>query len=227
MRPTHQSRLDNERLLQIVASHLGLTQIMSAAWINQRHGKDKRSWDRLVAMGLPIGSIKSRLKGEGYIEIKVWLRPEDYIIYDGKRYRKKCDHHVNVSPFGEILEGQARGRKRSNVNPKYVYCNLDHDWFLAAKRLCDHIKIKSANQLYKRGIQQIVCRGLLRVHLKDNKVHIIPGEDGWSIVRGDGTDLFDWAEPDETKAWIRAYSELVPRVSFFSIGVPKMHEAAK
>ena len=226
MRASHKHRLDNERLLQIVASHLGLSQIMSAAWIHKGTGKTTRSWDQLVAKGLPVASIKSRLKEHGYIEVKVWLRPEDYIIYDGKRYRKKCDHHVNVSPYGEILQGKARGRKRSNVNPKYVYCNLDHQWYLAAKRLSDHVKIKSANKLYKRGIQQLVCRGLLRVHLKDTRIHIVPVEDGWMIVRGNGTPLVDLTETNETDAWIRAYSELVPKVSFFTIGIPKKHEDA-
>ena len=224
MRATHRNKFDNERLLQIVASHLGLPQIMSAAWVHKGTGKTTRGWDKMVAKGLPIGSIKSRIKEGGYIEIKVWLDPADYVLYPGKRYRKKCDVSVNVSPYGEIIPTKKRGRKRSNINPKYVYCNLDHDWFLAAKRLCDHIKIKSANQLYKRGIQQIVCRGLLRVHLKDPQIHIRPIEVGWSIVRGDGTNLFEWTEADETDAWIRAYSELVPKVSFFSIGIPKKHE---
>ena len=225
MRASHKHRLDNERLLQIVASHLGLSQIMSAAWVHKGTGKTNTSYDRLIAKGIPIGSIKSRDKGR-YIEVKVWTDPGDYLLYDGKRFRKKCDHHVNVSPFGEIIQGEARGRKRSNVNPKYVYCNLDHQWYLAAKRLSDHVKIKSANKIYKRGIQQIVCRGLLRVHFKDTKIHMVPGDDGWQIVRGDGTPLVDWTEPNETDAWIRAYSELVPKVSFFTIGIPKKHEDA-
>ena len=76
----------------------------------------------------------------------------------------------------------------------------DHQWYLAAKRLSDHVKIKSANKLYKRGIQQIVCRGLLRVHFKDTKIHMVPGDDGWQIVRGDGTPLVDWTETNETDA---------------------------
>lgn len=220
MRQTHQIKLDQERLLQIVASHLGLPGIVSANRVYRTTGKTDQSWDTIIARGMPIASLKSRRK-LGYIEVKVWLLPEDYLLYDGKRSRKSCDMHVNVSPYGEIIQGKARGRKRSNINPRMVYCRLDHKWYLATKRLVDLTRGASANAFYKMGIQTFVCKGLVRKHLSDPHIVCLPSNDGWKICHPNGERICDWDEPNETEAWIRAYRELIPTVSFFELGLRK------
>ena len=218
MKATHKKKLTRERLLHIVATYLGLDGIMNAGRIHRCATTDRANWDRMIAMDLPIGATK--IRGD-YVEVKVWLDPQAYLLYEGKRSRPSCDHHVNVTMYGEIIKGRGRGRKRSNVNARNVYCRLDHKWYLATKRLVDLTRGSSANAYYKLGIQTFVCKHLVRLHLKDDYVLCLPTDGGWKICRANGERICDWDESSETKAWVRAYKELIPTVSFFELGIRK------
>tara|TARA_R110000803_G_scaffold168468_2_gene231544 strand:+ start:942 stop:1595 length:654 start_codon:yes stop_codon:yes gene_type:complete len=205
-----------ERLLQIIADHLGYDQLFDAARITSTLSKANKLL--LTEVGVPIASTKSR--GD-YIEIKVWEDSYDYLINQHKRSRPKCSKHINVTPYGEIIVGRGRGRKRSNINPRHVYCRLDSKWYQAARMMKHKSRHISCNQIYKEAIIEVICRHLVRQHLGQLVICMPTSDNRWAIIHPDHTPVFTWNAENETEAWTRAYKESVPTTYEWMMGIKK------
>tara|TARA_R110000824_G_scaffold123246_1_gene280944 strand:- start:2752 stop:3315 length:564 start_codon:yes stop_codon:yes gene_type:complete len=162
-------KVSKERILMVVADHLGLDNVVQAFKLRRKSAGD------LTQLNFAVGQIKNQ--GE-YYDVMIWLSIKSFQSDN----RPKCDHRVRVDLFGQLYKKKRVGRRKAVIQKEMVSFTMHP----RDVRLVDEVS-HNRSELLRRAVTRAVYLEHLMWIYKDPHLHTRPVSNGYGLYKGDGS----------------------------------------
>jgi hypothetical protein len=185
--------ISKERILMVVADHLGLENVIQANKLRKKSSSD------LNQLNFAIGQIKNQ--GE-YYDVMVWLDIKKFTAEN----RPKCDHRIQIDLFGQLYKKKKAGRRKSVIQKEMMAFSIHPRDVRLTNEVCDN-----RSKLMRRAVRRSVYLEHLVWIYKDPHLHTRPTPNGYGLYRGDGSCISTHKDEIELLFNLLPYTLLLSR----------------
>jgi len=186
-------KVSKERILMVVADHLGLDNVVQAFKLSRKSSGD------LTQLNFAVGQIKNQ--GE-YYDVMVWLDIKKFTAEN----RPTCDHRVQVDLFGQLYKKKKAGRRKAVIQKEMVSFSIHPRDIRLLKEVCNN-----RSQWIRETTRRAVYLEHLRWIYKDPHLHTRPVSNGYGLYKGDGSCISTHKDEVELLLNLLPYTLLLSR----------------